>query len=149
MNAARLRMAAPPFALALLLLSLLGAPMRSIAVVGAAGLVVVALQFVGGRGLRAIAGLTAGIVALPAGLIAGAPAATLAGAIWLVDGVTAGWGVNRGRSRGRAWLRRGLATGGGVVVVLLVVYPTLLAVDYLAKPRRTVDDAAFAIPHEQ
>src|SRR3954447_17990411 len=120
--------AAPLVALTLLLVSLHGAPVRSVAVIGAAAVLIVAIQFAGGRGVRAALGMTAGVLALASGLIADAPVAAAAGAIWLVDGVVAAWGINRGRSRRNAWFRRGVATGGALLVTLFVIYPTLQAV---------------------
>lgn len=134
---------------ALVVVALLGAPVRSIVFVGGAAALVAALQFSERRGLRSATTLTAGVIALAGGVIAAAPAAAVAGAIWLVVGVRDGWGINRQRSRRRAWLMRGAAALGALVVLLLVVYPSLLTVDYLAKPRRHIDDAAFAIPHQE
>ena len=44
---------------------------------------------------------------------------------------------------------RGLANVGAVVVAFLVVYPTMIVVDYLAKPRAPISEAALGLPHER
>ena len=57
--------------------------------------------------------------------------------------------MNRGRRRGRAWTNRALSAAGAVLVAFYVVYPTLLAVDYLAKPRTAINEAALGLSHER
>ena len=89
----------------------------------------------------------AGVLLLGGGLIAREPLVVVAGAVDLALGVRLGWGVNRGRRRLHAWAYRIVTAAGAAVVGLLVVYPSLIAVDYLAKPRGAVDDAALRIPH--
>ncbi len=84
-----------------------------------------------------------------AGLIARADLLLAAGLLYLLVGIGRGWGVNRGRRRVRAWTNRGLATVGTVLIAFLVVYPTMLVVDYLAKPRAPIDQAALGLAHEQ
>jgi dienelactone hydrolase len=101
------------------------------------------------RGFAAIVALLLGIVGLGAGLIARADLLVAAGLLYLFVGVSRAWGINRGRRRRRAWAYRGLAAIGAVLVLFLVVYPTLIAVDYLAKPRDRVDQAALGLPHER
>ena len=44
---------------------------------------------------------------------------------------------------------RCLAAVGAVLVGFFVVYPTLLVVDYLAKPRASIDQAALGLAHER
>jgi len=65
----------------------------------------------------------------------------------LAAGVATGWGVNRGRTRGRAWAWRGATALGAFLGFFLLVYPSLLAVDYLAKPRQAIDPVALGLPH--
>ena len=57
--------------------------------------------------------------------------------------------MNRGRRRaGPGRIARSAAVGA-VLVAFFVVYPTLLAVDYLAKPRDPINQAALGLPHER
>jgi hypothetical protein len=62
--------------------------------------------------------------------------------------VSRGWGVNRDRRRRRAWASRLLAVVAAVFVGFSVVFPTLLAVDFPAKPRAAVNQPASRWPHE-
>ena len=89
----------------------------------------------------------AGILVLGGGLIGRHPLLVAAGTVYLAVGLKRAWGVNRGRPRLRAWGYRAATAVGVVVVGLLVVYPSLLTIDYLAKPRDGVDDTALKIPH--
>jgi uncharacterized protein len=68
--------------------------------------------------------------------------------LYLLAGVSRGWGVNQGRRRRRAWANRLLAVVAAVLVGFFVVFPTLLAVDFLAKPHAAVNQAALGLPHE-
>ena len=90
-----------------------------------------------------------GVLALGAGLISRTDLLVVAGALYLVAGVAGGWGVNRGRRARRAWANRVLTAVGTVFVAFLVVYPTLLTVDFLAKPRDPIDQRALGLPHER
>ena len=90
-----------------------------------------------------------GILALGAGLISRTDLLVVAGVLYLVAGVARGWGVNRGRRARRAWTNRVLTAVGAVFVAFLVVYPTLLTVDFLAKPRDPIDQKALGLPHER
>jgi pimeloyl-ACP methyl ester carboxylesterase len=49
----------------------------------------------------------------------------------------------------RAWTNRALCVVGAVLTAFLVVYPTLIVVDYLAKPRAAIDQAGLSLPHER
>src|SRR5204863_1532074 len=70
-----------------------------------------------------------------------------AGALYLLAAIACGWGVNRGRRRRRAWTNRVLAVVAAVFVGFFVVFPTLFAVDLLAKPRAPINQAALGVPH--
>ena len=89
------------------------------------------------------------MLALGAGLIARSNLLIVAGVLYLLAGISRGWGINRGRRRRRAWTNRLLAIVGAVLVGFFVVLPTLLAVDFLAKPRASIDQAALGLPHER
>jgi hypothetical protein len=82
-----------------------------------------------------------------AGLIARSPLSFAGGVLLLAAAGVTGRGVNRSRTRRRAWALRGLSALAAVLVLLFLVYPLLLAVDYLAKPRQAVDGAALRLPH--
>lgn len=94
----------------------------------------------------AVTALT-GVLLLGGGLIAREPLVVAAGVLDLGIGVRLGWGVNRGRRRLPAWGYRIVTAAGAAIVSVLVVYPSLIAVDYLAKPRDVVGDRALRIPH--
>jgi pimeloyl-ACP methyl ester carboxylesterase len=100
------------------------------------------------RSVDASLAVLLGVLALGAGLISRTGLLVVAGALYVVAGVTGGWGVNRGRRPGRAWTNRVLTAIGAVFVAFLVVYPTLLTVDFLAKPRDPIDQTALGLPHE-
>jgi uncharacterized protein len=91
--------------------------------------------------------LLLGALALGAGLIARSNLLIIAGAFYLLAGISRGWGINRGRRRRRAWTNRLLAVVAAVAVGFFVVFPTLFAVDLLAKPRQPIDQAALGLPH--
>ncbi len=86
-------------------------------------------------------------IALGAGLIARSELLIVAGVLYLLAGISRGWGVNRGRRRRRAWVNRLLAVVAAALVGFFVVFPTLFAVDLLAKPRARIDEAALGLPH--
>jgi uncharacterized protein len=67
--------------------------------------------------------------------------------LYLLAGISRGWGVNRGRRRRRAWTNRLLAVVAAGLVGFIVVFPTLFAVDLLAKPRAPINQAALGVPH--
>ena len=93
--------------------------------------------------------LLLGVLALGAGLIARSNLLIVAGVLYLLAGISSSWGVNRGLCRRRAWINRALSAVAAVLVTFLFVYPTLIVVDYLAKPRAAIDEAALGLPHER
>jgi len=114
------------------------------------GLLLVAVAVASRRLRRSAAAavlVLAGVLVLGGGLIGRHPLLVGSGAVYVAVGVTRAWGVNRGRRRLRAWGYRALTAFGALVATLLVVYPSLLTIDYLAKPRDGVDDAALRLPH--
>ena len=48
-----------------------------------------------------------------------------------------------------AWINRALSAVAAVLVTFLFVYPTLIVVDYLAKPRAAIGKGALGLPHER
>ena len=129
------------------LAALHGTGLRVLVVVG------VPLLAVGGftrflpRGPRAAVLTFAAVLLLGGGLIARSPLSLAGGVLLLGAGVVTAWGVNRERSRRRAWALRGATAVGAVLVVFLLAYPLLLAIDYLAKPRQAIDAQALRLPH--
>src|SRR4051794_5432486 len=101
------------------------------------------------RAAAAAVAVLLGVLTLGAGPIAGRPSLIVAGLLYLIAGSSRAWGINRGHSRLRAWANRGMTIVGAVVLAVVVVYPTLLAVDYLAKPRSPVDETALGSAHER
>ena len=148
-RAAALQPLLVPLASLLLALTLLGTGWRLLLVVAVPALAIGAFVHRLPRSAAAGAALLLGVLALGAGLIARADLLVLAGLLYLLAGLNRGWGVNRGRRRFRAWMNRGLAALGAVLVGFFVVYPTLLVVDYLAKPRTTINEAALVLAHER
>ena len=63
-----------------------------------------------------------GVLALGAGLIARSNLLIVAGVIYLLAGISRGWGVNRGRRRRRAWTNRLLAVVAAVLVGFFIVF---------------------------
>ena len=57
--------------------------------------------------------------------------------------------ITRAVARPRAWANRALTAVGAVLIAAFLVYPTLLTIDYLAKPRATIDEAALGLDHER
>ena len=137
-----------PVAALLVAVALLDAGLRLLAVVGLPVLVIGAVAHRLPRSLGAAVALLLGVLTLGGGLITRIDLLVAAGLLYLLVGLVQGWGVNRGRRRGRAWTNRALSAVGAVLVAFYVVYPTLLAVDYLAKPRTAINEAALGLSHE-
>ena len=138
-----------PLASLLVAVAVLGAGPRLLIVVALPALAIGAIAHRLPRPARAAVALLLGVLALGAGLISRSDALVVAGTLFLLAGVSSGWGVNRGRRRRRAWTNRLLAIVGAVLVGFFVVFPTLLAVDFLAKPRASINQAALGLPHER
>jgi uncharacterized protein len=137
-----------PLASILVTVALVGAGLRPLLVIALPVLLIGAVGHRLSRGIAASVALLLGVVTLAGGLIARRDLLVVAGALFLFGGLIRGWGVNRGRSRSRSWTYRGIAAVGAVGVAFFLVYPTLLVVDYLAKPRSPIDQAALGLPHE-
>ena len=105
-----------PLASVLVAAALLGAGPRLLLVVALPVLVMGALAHRLPRSADAALASLLGVLALGAGLIARTDLLVVAGLLYLLAGVTRGWGVNRGRRRSRAWSNRGLTTIGAVFV---------------------------------
>jgi predicted alpha/beta hydrolase len=88
------------------------------------------------------------VVAGGSGAILGRELLYVAAAAFALAGVRAGWGVNRGLRRRRAWSYRLLSTLAVLPVALYVVVPALQTVNYIGKPREPISDAALGVPHE-
>ena len=136
-----------PLASVLVALTLLGAGPRLLIVVALPALAIGAISHRLSRPSAAGVALLLGVLALGAGLIARSNLLIVAGVLYLLAGISRGWGVNRGRRRRRAWANRLLAVVAAVLVGFFVVFPTLFAVDLLAKPRAAIDQAALGLPH--
>jgi hypothetical protein len=129
------------------LAALHGTGLRVLAAVGLPLLAIGAFGRALPRGPRAALLSFTGVLLVGGALIARSPLAFGGGAILLAVGVATAWGVNRARRRRRAWAFRALTALGTVLVGVFLVYPLLLAVDYLAKPRTSIDAAALQLPH--
>src|SRR3954447_3978561 len=138
-----------PLASLLVAITVSEAGPRLLIVVGLPALAISALHHRLPRPSAAAVALLLGVLALGAGLIARSNLLMAAGVLYLLAGVSGGWGVNRGRSHRRAWANRLLGAVAAFFVGFFVVFPTLLAVDFLAKPRASVDQAALGLPHER
>ena len=138
-----------PLASLLVALTLLGAGPRLLIVVALPALAIGAISHRLSRPSAAGVALLLGVLALGAGLIARSNLLIVAGVLYLLAAISRGWGVNRGRRRRRAWTNRLLAIVGAVLVGFFVALPTLLAVDFLAKPRASINQAALGLPHER
>jgi len=138
-----------PLASLLVAITVFGAGHRLLIVVALPALAVGAISHRLPRPTAAAVALLLGVLALGAGLIARSNLLIFAGVLYLLAGISRGWGVNRGRRRRRAWTNRILAVIGAVLVGFFVVFPTLFAVDLLAKPRAPIDQAALGLPHER
>src|SRR3954469_5254896 len=141
------RLTLAPLASVIVAATLLGAGARTLIVVGVPVLAAGALDHRLPRPVAATLALLLGVLCVGAGPIAGRGALVVAGALWLVRGTGLAWGVNRGRRRLHAWRNRLLETVGAVLAAFVVVYPTLIVVDYLAKPRDAIDERALGLPH--
>jgi uncharacterized protein len=138
-----------PLASILVAIALSGAGARLLIVVALPAVAIGAIHHRLPRPSAAAVALLLGVLALGAGLIARSNGLVAAGVLYLLAGVTRGWGVNRGRRRRRAWANRLVATVAAVFVGFFVVFPTLLTVDFLAKPRAPVNEAALGLAHER
>src|SRR5437763_1174406 len=136
-----------PLASLLVAITVFGAGPRLLVLVGLPALAAGAISHRLSRPSAAAVALLLGVLALGAGLIARSNLLIAAGVLFLIAGISRGWGVNRGRRRRRAWTNRILAVIGAVLVGFFVVFPTLFAVDLLAKPRASIDQAALGLPH--
>ena len=136
-----------PLASLLVALSMLGAGVRLLLVVALPALAIGAISHRLSRPSAAGVALLLGVLAVGAGLIARSDLLIVAGVLYLLAGISRGWGVNRGRRRRRAWGNRLLAVVAAVFVGFFVVFPTLFVVDLLAKPRAAIDQAALGLPH--
>ena len=136
-----------PLASLLVALTLLGAGARLLIVVALPALAIGAINHRLSRPFAAGVALLLGVLAFGAGLIARSDLLIVAGVLYLLAGISRGWGVNRGRRRRRAWTNRLLAAVAAVFVGFFVVFPTLFAVDLLAKPRAPIDQAALGVQH--
>jgi hypothetical protein len=124
-----------------------GAGLRVLVVVGSPLLAVGGFSRFLPRGPRAAVLTFAALLLVGGGLIARSPLSLAGGLLLLAAGVATAWGVNRERSWPRAWVLRATTAIGAVLVVLFLAYPLLLAIDYLAKPRRPIDAQALQLPH--
>ena len=124
-----------PLASLLVAIAVFGAGPRLLILVALPALAAGAISHRLSRPSAAAIALLLGVLALGAGLIARNNLLIAAGVLFLIAGISRGWGVNRGRRRRRAWTNRILAVIGAVLVGFFVVFPTLFAVDLLAKPR--------------
>ncbi len=98
-----------PLASLLVALTLLGAGPRLLIVVALPALAIGAISHRLSRPSAAGVALLLGVLALGAGLIARSNLLIVAGVLYLLAGISRGWGVNRGRRRRRAWTNRLLA----------------------------------------
>ena len=108
-----------PLASLLVALTLLGAGARLLIVVALPALAIGAISHRLSRPSAAGVALLLGVLALGAGLIARSNLLIVAGVLYLLAGISRGWGVNRGRRRRRAWTNRLLASRRGRVRRLL------------------------------
>ena len=138
-----------PLASLLVAITVSGAGPRLLIVVALPALAIGAIHHRLPRPSAAAVALLLGVLALGAGLIARSNLLIAAGLLYLLAGISCGWGVNRGRRRRRAWTNRLLAAVAAVFAGFFVVFPTLFAVDLLAKPRAPIDQAALGLPHER
>jgi dienelactone hydrolase len=138
-----------PAVAVLVLLALHGAELRAIAVAGLPLIVVAATFHRWPRAAQAAGASAVGVVAAGGGLAAHSALAVLAGVLALGLGVSRAWGINRGRGRRRAWAGRIAVTVGAGVALVVVAYPAILSVHYLAKPRQAISESALGLAHER
>ena len=115
-----------PLASLLVALTLLGAGARLLLVVALPALAIGAISHRLSRPSAAAVALLLGVLALGAGLIARSNLLIVAGVLYLLAGISRGWGVNRGRRRRRAWTNRLLAAVGRCSSASSSLFPTLL-----------------------
>jgi uncharacterized protein len=99
------------------------------------------------RSISAALAAVAGVVSLLGSFPAHNRLIAAAALLLVAGGFQRAWGINRGRRRRRAWLNRVLTSGATLVTMLFVVYPSALAIDYLAKTRNAVDPSALGLTH--
>jgi hypothetical protein len=138
-----------PLAALLVSLAMISAGLRLLVVIALPVLVIGAMAHRLPRSATAAIAFLLGVLAIGAGLIARTDLLMAAGVLYLLAGFTYGWGVNRGRRRRRAWTNRVLTAIGAAFVGFFVVFPTLLTVGFLAKPRALIDQAALGLAHER
>jgi hypothetical protein len=138
-----------PLASLLVAITVFAAGARLLIVVALPALALGAISRRLSRPSAAAIALLFGVLALGAGLIARNNLLIAAGVLFLIAGISRGWGMNRGRRRRRAWTNRLLAVVAAVLVGFFVIFPTLYAVDLLAKPRAPIDQAALGLPHQR
>src|SRR5881227_3664271 len=95
-----------PLASLLVAITVFGAGHRLLIVVALPALAVGAISHRVPRPTAAAVALLLGVLALGAGLIARSNLLIFAGVLYLLAGISCGWGVNRGRRRRRAWANR-------------------------------------------
>jgi uncharacterized protein len=131
----------------LTLVSLHGAGVRVLALFAVLLLALVASARVLPRGPYAAFVLVAAVLALAGGLIARDWLLLPASVLFFAAGLRTAWGVNGGRSALAAWTWRGVTAVGTVLVAFFVVYPSVIAIDYLAKARVPIHAGALPLPH--
>jgi hypothetical protein len=136
-----------PCASLLVALTLLGAGVRLLLVVALPVLVLGAVAQRLPRGGVAALAFFLGVLSLGSGLIARVGLLLAAAVLYLLAGFSYGWGVNRGRRRWRAWTNRLLTALGALLIGFFLVFPTLSAVAFLAKPRAPITQA-LGLQHE-
>jgi hypothetical protein len=146
-SAASLAPAVVPAGALLGLAALHGTGLRVLVVVGLPLLAVGGFSRSLPRGPRAAVLTFAAVLLVGGGLIARSPLSLAGGLLLLATGAATAWGVNRERTRRRAWALRATTAVGAVLVFFFIAYPLLLAIDYLAKPREAIDAGALRLPH--
>src|SRR5215211_3104241 len=123
-----------PAASLLVAASVVGAGLRVALVVALPVLLLGALAHRVPRGPRALVLFLLAALALGAGVIVQGPLLLVAAPLYAIAATHAGWGVNRGRRRRRAWMYRALSALAIIPVSMFVLLPLLQAVNFLAKP---------------
>ena len=133
--------------------ALIGSNARSFAVVAVVAALVSAVVILAPRRPAAAVALAAAPIAIGSGAIARSVPAILAGVLYLGAGLLAWRAGRRARQPPRSGVRRWAGRLGAAVVALLiamfVVYPVLMTVGFLAKPREEIDERALGLPHER
>jgi uncharacterized protein len=133
----------------LVLVALRGAELRAIAVTGLPLIVIAATFHRWPRAAQAAGAAAVAVVILGGGIAAHSAPAVLAGVLALALGASRAWGINRGRGRRRTWVSRIAVTAGAGVALVVLAYPAILSVHYLAKPRQAISESALGLPHER